>query len=73
VTPSHKLVVRADGQPGALFHVEKDPYEFKNLLGERSSAALEKDLLEKMRAWAKEVGDPFPAPSEPAQRMYTAA
>jgi hypothetical protein len=65
-------VVRADGQPGALFHIEKDPYEFKNLLGERSSAALEKDLLKKMHGWAKEVGDPFPAPSTAARAMYTA-
>lgn len=72
VTPAHKLVVRADGKPGALFHLEKDPYEFKNLVGERSSAALEKDLLEKMRGWAREVGDPFPEPSAAAETMYTA-
>jgi len=71
VTPTHKLVVRADGKPGALFHVEKDPYEVKNLVGERSSAALEKELLAKMSGWAKEVGDPFPEPSPAAQAMYT--
>ena len=71
MSPTHKLVVRMDGTTGALFDLEKDPYEFKNRAGERSAAALQKDLRDKMERWGRETGDPFPKASEPAQRSYT--
>jgi len=71
VTPSHKLVVRIDNTIGALFDLEKDPYELNNLAGTRPAAALEKDLLARMRQWAKQTGDPFPNLSQAARPMYS--
>jgi arylsulfatase A-like enzyme len=71
VTPTQKLVVTIDNKVAALFDLEKDPYEMKNLAGERNAAGLERDLLARMLRWAKEVGDPFPEQSQPAKPMYT--
>ncbi|MEO7144535.1 MAG: sulfatase [Bryobacteraceae bacterium] len=71
VTRSHKLVVRADNQVAALFNLEKDLYETKNLAGDQSVKALENELLARMRRWSKETGDPFPAASPAARAMYT--
>jgi arylsulfatase A-like enzyme len=71
VTPAHKLVLRQDGKVGGLFDLEKDPYEMKNLSGERSAAAVQKDLLARLQRWGKETGDPFPNPSPAAKSMYT--
>jgi hypothetical protein len=63
--------VRIDNTVGALFDLEKDPYELKNLAGARPAAALERDLLARMRQWAKQTGDPFPKPSQAARPMYS--
>jgi arylsulfatase A-like enzyme len=71
VTPTHKLVARCDGTVGALWDLEKDPYEMKNLAGERSVAALEKELVARLKRWGQDTGDPFPNPSSAAESMYT--
>jgi arylsulfatase A-like enzyme len=71
VTPSHKLAVRYDGTVAALWDMEKDPYEMKNLAGERSAAALEKDLLARLKRWGLETGDAFPRVTPPAKGLYT--
>lgn len=71
VSHSHKIVETIDGKTVALFNLEKDPYEMKNLAGERSSAALEKDLLARMNSWGKEIHDPFPQLSKPAKAIYS--
>ena len=71
VTPTHKLVVTIDNKTVGLFNLEKDPYEMNNLAGERSAATLERDLLARMRGWAKEIDDPFPQLSKPAKPFYT--
>jgi arylsulfatase A-like enzyme len=71
VTNTHKLSIRHDGKVAGLFDLEKDPLEMKNFAGERSHAALEKDLLARLKRWGKETGDRFPEPSEPAQASYT--
>jgi arylsulfatase A-like enzyme len=71
VTPTHKLVVRFDGSVAALWDIEKDPYELKNLAGERSAAALQKDLLTRLTRHGKETGDPFPNPTPAAQSTYS--
>jgi arylsulfatase A-like enzyme len=73
VTPTHKLVVRVDTKVGALFDLEKDPYELKNLAGERSLASLQADLLARMKLWGKDTGDPFPEVSPAARPSYTDA
>lgn len=69
VTPTHKLVQTIDRQTVALFDLEKDPFEMKNLVGER--AALEKELLAQMHKRGKEIDDPFPRLSTPAKAFYT--
>lgn len=71
VTPTHKIVQTIDDKTVALFDLEKDPYEMKNLVGERSAATLGKNMLAQMRRWAKEVDDPFPQLSQPAKPIYT--
>lgn len=71
VTPTHKIVQTIDNRTAALFDLERDPYEMKNLAGERPAAALQRELLAQMRRWAKEVGDPFPRVSQPAKTFYT--
>jgi len=42
-----------------------------NTVGARPAAALERDLLARMRQWAKQTGDPFPKPSQAARPMYS--
>lgn len=71
VTAKHKLVVLCNGTVAALWDVEKDPYELKNLAGEPSAAALQKELLAHLQRWGKETGDPFPNPSTAAEAMYS--
>lgn len=71
VTPAHKVVQTIDNKTVALFDLEKDPYEMKNLAGDRSSASVEAELLVRMRRWGKEIEDPFPSLSQPAKAFYT--
>jgi arylsulfatase A-like enzyme len=71
VTQTHKLAVTCDGKVVGLFDLEKDPFEMKNLSNERSVAALQTNLIERLKRWGKETRDPFPKPSQPAERMYS--
>jgi arylsulfatase A-like enzyme len=72
VTRTHKLVIdAATGKVTKLFDLEHDPYELKNLAGEKSQQALEKDLFAKAQAWAKQTGDPRPQSAEPAKALYS--
>jgi len=71
VTSTHKIVQTIDLKTVALFDLENDPYEMKNLVGERSTAALEKDLRARMHRWGREINDPFPHLSKPAKPFYT--
>jgi arylsulfatase A-like enzyme len=71
VTAQHKIVTRIDGTVAALFDREKDPYEMKNLVEERSASALQKDLLSKLKKRGSDTGDPFPDFSKPAKPVYT--
>ncbi len=71
VRGEHKLVLGPGGEVEALYDLSKDPFETKNLAGEKSAAALEKDLLALARKAAKETGDPFPSPVRPARPRYT--
>ncbi len=71
VTKEHKLVLGPKGEVDGLFDLAGDPLEMKNLAGEKSKAALKKDLLAKARAYAKKTGDSFPGPpGRVAKRMY---
>jgi arylsulfatase A-like enzyme len=71
VTAEHKLVMRIDGTVAALFDREKDPYEMKNLIEERSASGLRSDLLAKLKKHGADTRDPFPNPSTPAKAIYT--
>ena len=66
-------MVKADTKVGALFDLEKDPYELKNLAGDRSMASLQNDLLARMKRWARDTGDPFPEATPAARKTYTDA
>ena len=72
VTQQHKLAVDVEGKVTHLFDLTKDPYEMHNLAGETLHAALEKDLLSKLRNWSKKTGDPFPKTPACAKKMYDA-
>lgn len=71
VTPSHKLVLRLPGEPVALYDLERDPYEMKNLVDEPGAKALRGKLLDEIRGWARRTGDPFPRVSPAAKQVYS--
>jgi len=72
VTKEHKLVLGPKGKVEGLYDLGRDPYEGKNLAGEKGSRALEKDLLAKARAYAEKTADSFPGPpAKVARKMYT--
>ncbi len=71
VTKEHKLVLGPRGKVAGLYDLGRDPYEGKNLAGEKGSRALEKKLLAKARTYAKKTGDSFPGPpAKVARKMY---
>jgi arylsulfatase A-like enzyme len=70
VTPTHKLATHLSGAV-LLYDLEKDPYELKNLVEERSAAALKNDLLAQLKRWADDTGDPYPRISPAAAAHYS--
>jgi arylsulfatase A-like enzyme len=55
-TKTH-VYARFKDKPWVLHDVEKDPYELKNLAGEPSAAALQKEMEAQLARKMKEVGD----------------
>ena len=71
VTQTHKLVMRAPGEVAALFDLERDPYEMKNLAAESQAKALRQKLLGELQDWGRRTGDPFPQVSPHAKKRYS--
>lgn len=70
VTAKHKLVFDARGGVALLVDLEKDPYEMKNLAGERAHAAVERELSQRLTGWIERTNDPFPAAPRAALESY---
>jgi hypothetical protein len=51
------LVERRDGQRTVLFDNEKDPYQMRNIAGERP--ALVAELARELNGWLERTGDPW--------------
>src|SRR6266852_1382216 len=49
--------VRYESKPWVLYDLERDPYQMNNLVGERSAAALQRSLDEKLSNWIRKTGD----------------
>ena len=61
-------------RPWVLYDLENDPFEQRNLAGERSAASLEKEMDRRLREWMKRSGDNWrfnwTAPLEDGGRLY---
>ena len=72
-TPTH-MYARFAAKPWVLYDLEKDPFEQRNLAGERSAASLEKEMDTRLREWMKRTGDDWrfdwTAPLEDGGRLY---
>ena len=60
ITPQHKLAVDVGGRVRLLTDLDSDPYELSNLADKAEAAALQKELLARLRAIGSQTGDPFP-------------
>ena len=76
-TRDHKLIVWKDpDRPNELYAWRSDPREERNLAGRPGTAALEADLLRRLRTWLEKTADPArhwpklgaPSPPPPAPR-----
>jgi arylsulfatase A-like enzyme len=56
-TLDHKLILYPKAGVTQLYDVRKDPWETKNLAGERRHAALQRSLMERLRGLQRELGD----------------
>lgn len=71
VTERYKLVVRSDFDTvHRLFDLQEDPHELRNLAGQESVRALERDLHAELRRRAAQTGDPFPLRPASAATSY---
>ena len=70
ITATHKLFIDLANET-FLYDLEKDPYEMNNLAESRQHAALRQHLLDDLKRWGKETGDPFPGACAPAKEFYT--
>ena len=59
-TPEHKLIVYPEARMAQLFDLSRDPWETKNLAGDRAYAALRRTLAERLHRFQKELGDDLP-------------
>ena len=48
-----------------LYDLQKDPYELHNLINDSSTAAVRKDLDERLLAWMKRIGDSWNIEAKP--------
>jgi len=55
-TPTH-MYARFAGKPWVLYDLQNDPFEQRNLAGERSAASLEKEMETRLREWMERTGD----------------
>jgi arylsulfatase A-like enzyme len=55
----YKLIEYPEANRLQLFHLETDPWELKNLAEEPRHETARRRLLETLRAWQKEMGDPL--------------
>jgi arylsulfatase A-like enzyme len=56
-TPEHKYIIW-ESKKEALYNLRTDPFEETNLFGDSGSAALLKEMKEKLRSRMKETSDP---------------
>jgi arylsulfatase A-like enzyme len=72
-TATH-MYARFAQRPWVLYDLEKDPYEQRNLAGERPAGALEKEMERRLGDWMKRTGDDWrfnwAAPVEDGGRLY---
>jgi arylsulfatase A-like enzyme len=73
VTPTHKLILRSGNINNGVFDLANDPYEMSNLWDKPGTASLQKSLMDRMKQWQKQIGDVFPAESQPARASYDKA
>ncbi len=59
-TPEHKLIVYPEARMAQLFDLSRDPWETRNLAGDRAYAALRRTLVERLHRFQKELGDDLP-------------
>jgi choline-sulfatase len=59
-TPEHKLIVYPEARVTQLFDLVRDPWETNNLADRKETAALKRDLLERLRRFQKELDDDLP-------------
>lgn len=58
-----KLIIDRNGQ-GELYNIRKDPYELRNLYGNRKYKELKSELMTDMMVWELKLQDPLPLPSK---------
>ncbi len=72
-TPRHMYATYRN-KPWVLYDIEKDPYELNNLAGERSAAALQRDMDTRVQRWMKQTGDSWDndwsVPVEDGGKLY---
>jgi arylsulfatase A-like enzyme len=72
-TPRHMYATYRN-KPWVLYDIEKDPYELNNLAGERSAAALQRDMDARVQRWMKQTGDSWDndwsVPVEDGGKLY---
>ena len=59
-TPEHKLIIYPQIQRTQLFDLVRDPWETRDLSGERRYAAVHARLLERLHRFQKELEDELP-------------
>jgi arylsulfatase A-like enzyme len=66
---------RMEGRPWVLYDNEKDPYQQKNLIDDRSSKPLVQEMEKTLRRWMQKTGDSrkfdWKAPVEDRGRLYS--
>jgi hypothetical protein len=51
------LYARTESKPWLLYDLERDPYELKNLTADATSAAILRELDERVTKWMRDTGD----------------
>ncbi|HTX35700.1 MAG TPA: sulfatase-like hydrolase/transferase [Bryobacteraceae bacterium] len=62
-TTDHKLIVYPQAGVTQLFDLKRDPWETNNLSARKEYAVLQRDLLERLRRFQKDLEDDLPAVS----------
>ena len=72
-TPAH-MYARYRERPWALYDLQRDPYEMRNLVDDRTARSVMADLEKKLADWMRRTGDSWEndwtAPAEDGGRLY---